>query len=225
MKLSGRALARLLTGPLGIVPIALLVAFGTDVLIESSFNMILPPGRVSFLRGSDDYGCSNLFAAATALYVAFGFLASWHLTLRLSEAAPAANALRDLLRALGILKFHLAAFVVGGWMFSEGGGCDRLHGSDFRNTFLLASVVFALTMGTTVWLYRWRRPEAVRLLLGPAAVLVWVFLGADGMTPKTWAQPSATQVTVNTVSRRHALMWEWYQFCERTFGESTGRAR
>jgi hypothetical protein len=84
---------------------------------------ILPPGHLSFLRGSDDYGCSNLFAGATALYVAFGVLASWHLTFRLSESATSASVLRDLLRALWILKFHFVAFLVGGWEFSERGGC------------------------------------------------------------------------------------------------------
>jgi hypothetical protein len=63
--------------------------------------------------------------------------------------------------------------------------CER-YGSDFRNTFLLVGVVYILTIGTTVSLYRRRRSEAIRLLFGPAAVLVWVLVGADGMAPKTW---------------------------------------
>ena len=225
MRLSSRSVATLLTGPLCIIPIAFIVAFGTDALIESNFNMILPPGHVSFLRGSDDYGCSNLFAGATALYVVFGFLASWHLTLRLSESAISASVLRDLLRALWILKFHLVAFLVGGWMFSESGGCDQLYGSDFRNTFLLVVVVYVFTIGTTVSLYRWRRSEAIRLLFGPAAVLVWVLVGADGMTPKTWEHSSGDQVTVKTTSRRRALMRKWYELCERRLGESINRSR
>ena len=58
-RLPGRRVARILTGPLCIRPIAFIVAFGTDRLIESNFNMIPPPGHVSFFRGSDDYGCSN----------------------------------------------------------------------------------------------------------------------------------------------------------------------
>jgi len=89
---------------------------------------------------------------------------------------------------------------------SEDGGCDQRYGSDFRNTFLLAVLVYVATMGTTICLYRWRRSEAIRLLFGPAAVLIWVLVGADGMTPKTWehwygkSDPIGTITT--TTSRR-----------------------
>jgi len=224
-RLPGRRVARILTGPLCILPIAFIVAFGTDRLIESNFNMILPPGHVSFLRGSDDYGCSNLFAGTTALWVTFGFLASWYLTIRLSESAPSASFLRDLARAPWILKFHLAAFLLGSYVFSEGGGCDELYGNDFRNAFVLAGVCYVLTMGATVLLYRLGWPEATRVLLGPTAMVLWLFVGADGMTPKTWQRWSGDQVTVKATSRRQALMQRWYELCERTLGRGADRSR
>lgn len=221
MTWSGRRTALILIGPPGIIPLALVVAFATDALIEHNFNMILPPGRVSFLRGSDDYGCSNLFAGATALYATFGFLATWYLTIRLADTEPAANPLRDLGRALWILKFHLGAFLVGGYMFSEGGGCDLSYGNDFRNTFVLAAVVYALTIAIAVVSYRLRWPELTRVALASTVVLAWLIVGANGMTPKTWTYWSGDRMAVQVSSRRHSLMKRWYELCDRTLGRGT----
>jgi len=75
-----------------------------------------------------------------------------------------------------------------------------------------------LTISTTVFLYRRRRSTSVRVLLGPAAVMLWLFVAADGMTPKTWQHGSEDHPMVSTTSRRHALMKSWYELCERTFG-------
>ena len=205
-----------LTGPVCIVPIAIAVALTTDVLIESNFNMILPPGRFSFLRGSDDYGCSNLFAGAMALCVTFGFLATWYLTLRLSESEPSTNTFRDVGRSLWILKFHMAAFVVGGYMFA--GGCDETWGNDFRNTLVLAGLVYVLTGAMAVFIYRLRWLERTRLVLAPTMILLWVVMGSDGMTPKTAQNRSGDQISARAHSRRHEVMLAWYELCERTLG-------
>jgi hypothetical protein len=210
----------MLLGPLGILPIAVVVAWLTDLLIERNFNMILPPGRVSFLRGSDDYGCSNLFAGATALYVTFGVLASWYLTRCLSERHQSKTFAGDLARAVWILKFHIASFLAGAYMFSEGGGCDASYGSDFRNVFLLACVVYVLTLVMTVWMYRLDWPRRRRFVVGPLPVAIWVVLGADGMTPKTWQARAGDRVAIEVHGRRHALMRSWYGLCERTFGSA-----
>jgi len=222
--MSSRRLVRLLVGPWGIVPVAFTVARATDVWIEAHFNMILPPGHVSFLRGSDDYGCSNLFAGAAALYVVFGFLASWHLALCLSELKRSTGALRDVGRALWILKFHLLAFPVGAYALSEGGGCDDLYGNDFRNTFLLACVAYALTFSITVSLYRLRLSKGGLLVLGPAPMVLWLIMGADGMTPKTWEQREyVTEIVVRLSGARQGLMRSWYEMCERTLGRGPDR--
>ena len=186
-------------------------------MIETNFRMILPPGHASFLRGSDDYGCSNMFAGAMVLCVLFGFLASWHLTIRLSESEePPKSAFRDFLRTLWVLKFHLLAFPLGAWSFAD--GCDAMWGNDFRNSFVLVGVVYVLTMAATLMLYRWRFSETSRALLGPAAVALWLVVGSDGMTPKTWHHWSGEQMTVSTTSRRQSLMKRWYELCERTLG-------
>jgi hypothetical protein len=84
--------------------------------------------------------------------------------------------------------------------------------------FSAASVVYVLTLSTTFLLYRLRRSETVRVLLGPTAVVLWLWAGADGMTPKTCHHWSGEQVTVSTTSRRQALMKRWYELCERTLG-------
>ena len=223
MKWAIRRVARIVTGPIGIVPIAFILAMATDAWIESHFIMILPPGHLEFLRGSDDYGCSNLFAGATALYVAFGFLAAWYLTIRLSESEPSPNRLRDLARTMWYLKFHLAAFVLGAIFFSEGGGCDQLYGNDFRNVAALAAVVYLLAISITLLVHRLRWSERARLLAAPAAVVVWLFVGSDGMTPKTWERNRGGHVVFETAGRRQALMRRWYELCERTLGAASAR--
>lgn len=222
--MSPRRLIRLLVGPWGIVPVAFTVALATDAWIEAHFNMILPPGHLSLLRGSDDYGCSNLFAGTAALYLAFGFLASWHLALCLSELKRSTSVLRDVGRALWILKVHLVAFPVGAYELSEGGGCDALYGNDFRNTFLLACVAYSLTLSLTLFLYRLRLSKGSLLLLGPAPIVLWLIVGADGMTPKTWEQTEyVTEVVVRLSGARQGLMRSWYEMCERTLGRGPDR--
>jgi hypothetical protein len=220
VKLTKDWVAWALLGPFGILPVALLVASTTDLLIEKNFTMILPPGRVSFLRGSDDYGCSNLFAGATALYVTFGVLASWFVTRCLSERHRSKTFAGDVARAVWILKFHIPAFLAGAYMFSAGGGCDASYGSDFRNVFLLACVVYLATLITTVWIYRLDWPQRRRFAVGPLAVAAWIVVGADGMTPKTWQVRTGDRFATEVHSRRHALMRTWYELCERTLGST-----
>jgi hypothetical protein len=166
-RVSARTVLTTLIGPIGILPIGFVVAVGSVVLTNTFFGLVLPPGHFSFFRGSDDMGCSNLFTGAMALCVTFGFLASWHLTLRLSELAPSASGPRDLARSLWILKFQIAAFVIGGWCFSEGGGCDEGYGSDFRNSLILAALVYVVVLLTTVATYRFALRQTIRLWSGP----------------------------------------------------------
>ena len=220
VKPTSRQVLAALIGPAGIVPVAIVVAAVTDALIEANFTMILPPGKVSFLRGSDDYGCSNLFAAATALYVTFGVLASWYLSRRLPESRQAKTFAGDIARSIWILKFHVAAFAAGGYVFGESGGCDERYGSDFRNVFLLVCVVYAIALLSTVWAYRLGWSALIRDAVGPLAVAVWVVVGADGMTPKTWLVREGDGVAVETRSRRHEWMRRWYDQCERTLGST-----
>jgi len=75
-----------------------------------------------------------------------------------------------------------------------------------------------LTLSTTFVLYRRRNSQTVRGVLGPAAVVIWLVVGFDGMTPKTWRHWAGEQLTVSTTSRRQALMKQWYELCERTLG-------
>lgn len=218
MKLTRQRIRRALLGPIGILPVAFVVAWATDTLIERNFNMILPPGHVSFLRGSDDYGCSNLFAGATALYVTFGFLGSWYLSRCLAEWPRSKSFGGEIVRALWILKYHIAAFVAGAYVFSEAGGCDASYGNDFRNVFVLCCLVYAAALVTTVSIDRLDWPISRRYMVGPIAVVAWMVIGADGMTPKTWRTRAGDEVVAETRSGRHELMRRWYDGCERVLG-------
>src|SRR5262249_12372496 len=145
---------------------------------------------------------------------------SWYLSRRLAEWPRSKSFAGETVRALWILKYHIAAFVTGGYVFSEAGGCDALYGNDFRNVFVLCCLAYAVTLVTTVWILRLNWPATRRYIVGPLAVMVWVVIGADGMTPKTWRVRIGDQLVTQTRSWRHELMRRWYELCERALGSS-----
>ena len=82
--------ARLLTGPLLIIPLGLLLAIVTGAFLYVPPEITGRPEHLLFLQGSTDMGGGCLFAALAALLVFFGFTAAWQLTLKpQSTPAPA----------------------------------------------------------------------------------------------------------------------------------------
>ena len=84
--------------------------------------------------------------------------------------------------------------------------------------------MYALTFSITVSLYRLRLSKRWLLLLGPAPMVLWLIVGADGMTPKTWEQSEyVMEIVVRLSGARQGLMRSWYEMCERTLGRGPDR--
>ena len=209
--------ARVLTGPLLIIPLGLTVAIITGRFLYVPPETCGDPERLLFLQGSTDWGGGRLFAAIVALYIAFGFLASWHLALELRETGPLPFS-KALLRSLWILKFHLLLFCVAGtvpWSFDS-----RVTPNDFRNIFLFAALVYALSILWIVALRNARLPLPVRLALAPLFVVLWLVLGSDGNTARAGQLVHAGQDPQPIVRGvRHGVMLAWHHLCDGILGD------
>jgi len=210
--------ARALTGPLPLVPLGLLVAIlvGRFLYVPPEIHGDLD--RHLFLQGSTDWGGGALFAAWTALYVVFGFTASWHLALALRDLPPSASYGRVLLKSIWILKFHLLLFVVAGtavWSYDA-----RITPNDFRNMFLFAALLYALSIPWIAALRRIRMPPAVRLALAPLFIFLWLVVGADGNTARAGQLVYAGQDPQPIVRGvRHGWMLAWHRLCDHVLGD------
>ena len=205
------------TGPVGILPIAFLVAWVVGGVAYTPPEASLKPEAMLFLQGSTDLGGGCLFAATMALYVVFGVLAAIYLTLKLDER-PAAGFRRDFVRALIVLKWHLLAFVVGGLANIPYDGF--VLENDFRNMFLLAALIYALSVALVVALRQLRFGLGARLALSPLWVFVWLIVGSDGTTPRAGQLVnSGVDPVVSARGVRHGLMLKWHQACDSVLGD------
>lgn len=209
---------RLLTGPLLIIPLGLLIA------IAVGFFIYVPPEihrnleRHLFLQGSTDLGGGCLFAGTTSLYVFFGFTAAWYLTLVLRDFPAALSFRRVLLKSLWCLKFHLLFFIIAGtacWNYDA-----FVTPNDFRNIFLFAALVYALSILWIVALRNIRLPLPARLALAPLFVVLWLILGSDGNTARAGQLVHAGQDPQPIVRGvRHGVMLAWHHLCDSVLGD------
>ena len=216
--------ARLLTGPLLIIPLGLLLAIVTGAFLYVPPEITGRPEHLLFLQGSTDMGGGCLFAALAALLVFFGFTAAWHLTLKLNEL-PAPRPLRKtILHSLWLLKFHLLLFLVASpclWTYDA-----AVLPNDFRNISLFAALVYALSILWIATLRNSRLPLRARLLLAPLFTVLWLVLGSDGQTARAGQIVYAYQNPQPIVRGfRHGLMLDGHRLCDSTLGDIAPPAR
>ena len=210
--------ARLLTGPLLIIPQGLLIGIAIGMFLYEPPEIHGDLTRHLFLQGNTDWGGGCLFAGIIALYVVFGFTAAWHLALALQDRPAARSFGRALLQALWILKFHILLFVVAGtacWNYDA-----RVTPNDFRNLFLFAALVYAGSVFWIVALRNLRLPLAARLALAPLFTILWLIVGADGNTARAGQLVQAGQDPRPVVRGvRHGLMLSWHRLCDAALGD------
>lgn len=210
--------ARLLTGPLLLIPQGLLIA------IAVGFFLYVPPEihgnleRHLFLQGSTDLGGGCLFAGTIALYVVFGFTSAWYLALSLNELPASISFGRALLKSLWILKYHLLLFLIAGtacWSYDA-----WITPNDFRNLFLFAALIYACSIFWVTAIRNWRMPPAVRLTLAPLFTILWLFIGSDGNTARAGQRVYSFQ-DPQPITRgiRHGLMLSWHRLCDSSLSD------
>lgn len=206
----------LLSGPLLMLPIGILTCLlsGSYESEEIGHLQKIP----LFLQGSTDMGGSDLFAATMASYVVFGVLGALYLTLRLSDYPPT-NVLKDLVRSVWHLKYHIVLFLFFG-RFNISMYDSLIRPNDFRNMFLLASLVYAASISWIVFLRRRSLRLRLRLALAPAFIVLWLILGSDGTTTKA-GQVLYAGENPEERSRgiRHGIMLAWHRFCDDLLGD------
>lgn len=171
-----------------------------------------------FFQGSTDQGGGCLFAGTLALYVYFGFTAALYLALRLSETAPAPTFGADVRRALWFLKFHIAAFLIGG--LGNISYDSRVSPNDFRNMFLFAGALYTSSLFLIIALNRMTKRLVTRLVLAPMLIVLWMFIGADGNTSRAGQLVQSGQDPQPIVRGvRHGLMLAWHHGCDALLGD------
>ena len=174
--------------------------------------------RALFLQGSTDWGGGCLFAATIGLYVTFGFTAAWYLVLKLNSGLPPVSFGRTLMKSLWFLKFHIIAFIIGG---TANWGYDAyVTPNDFRNMFMLAALIYALTVLLIVTLYSMRLSTPIRLILAPIFTVFWLIVGSDGNTSRAGQLVFCGQDPQPIIrGTRHALMLSWHHLCDSLMGD------
>ena len=174
--------------------------------------------RALFLQGSTDWGGGCLFAATIGLYVTFGFTAAWYLVLNLNSGLPPVSFGRTLIKSLWFLKFHIIAFIIGG---TANWGYDAyVTPNDFRNMFMLAALIYALTVLLIVTLYSMRLSTPIRLILAPIFTVIWLIVGSDGNTARAGQLVFSGQDPQPIIrGTRHAIMLSWHHVCDSLMGD------
>ena len=216
-----RRIAQFLLGPWMILPQSVLVAgyVGGRLYVPPEMHGHLE--RHLFLQGNTDWGGGCLFAGTIALYVAFGFTAAWYLVLALRQDGPPASFGRTLLRALWRLKFHVLAFILGGtanWEYDA-----SVAENDYRNLFLFAALVYALSVLLVVGLQATRLSTRARLALAPLCTVLWLVVGSDGNTARAGQLVQSGEDPQPIVrSVRHGIMLSWHHLCDAALGDIGG---
>lgn len=209
-------------GPAGILPIGIAVAVLVGFFIYVPPEVSLKPEAMLFLQGSTDLGGGCLFAGTMVLYVVFGVLAAAYLTLKLDEQR-ARGFLHDLSRSVWLLKWHAVAFVLGGLANVSYDGL--VLENDFRNMFILAAVVYILSVVLITWLRQTKLGLSGRLLLAPLWVFAWLIVGADGTTPRAGqVVNSGEDPVIAPRGIRHGIMLNWHEVCDTVLGDIRDRS-
>ena len=217
-KLTAKQIVTFLLGPWMIIPTGVVFAllslfiYGDPPEIHGNLE------RAVFLQGNTDMGGGCLFAATVGLYVTFGFTAAWYLVLKMQESTTPVSFSRDLLKSLWHLKFHIIAFIIGGTANLSYDA--RVTPNDFRNMFLLAGLIYFLTVSAIVGMNRLHLPLSARLALAPVFTIVWLITGSDGITARAGQLVQSGQDPKPvTRSSRHAIMLSWHHLCDSALGD------
>jgi hypothetical protein len=202
--------------PLAILPVAAVVAVYFSRYTPQQITELQQVPL--FLQGNTDMGGSNIFAATIAMYVAFGLLAAAYCALQMHMRPRAASYFGELRANLWELRFHILVFIVGGTACSE---YDKIVGpNDFRNMFLFAVLIYALSAAVVTAIGRTHLDLWQRLAIAPLVVYSWLWLGWDGNTSKAGQILSAGQdPAFQPRSSRHRVMLAWHEACDRAFGD------
>lgn len=223
-----RRIAMFLLGPWMIVPQAVVVAGLVGGVLYEPPEIHVHLERHIFLQGNTDWGGGCLFAGTIALYVAFGFSAAWYLVLKMQESSTPASFGQNLLKAVWFLKFHILAFVVGG--MANFGYDAWVSPNDFRNMFLLATLIYTFSILLVVGIHSIGTPLLLRMVVAPVFTVLWLIVGSDGNTARAGQLVQSGQdpqpITRGT---RHAIMLSWHRMCDSVFGDiaenTEGRTR
>ena len=213
-----QGVARLLTGPLMIIPQGLIVAIAVGMFIYEPPEIHGHLERHIFLQGNTDWGGGCLFAGTIALYVVFGFTSAWFLMLTLAASDHARGFGRTTLKAFWTLKFHILAFVIGG---TDNIGYDaRVTPNDFRNMFLFAGAIYLMTVFLVCALHMTQFSLRLKLVLATLFTVLWLIIGSDGNTARAGQLVQSGQdPQPNVRGTRHAIMLSWHHLCDSALGD------
>ncbi len=207
----------LLTGPLMIFPQAIAVAWLVGGFLYEPPEIHRQLEKHIFFQGNTDWGGGCLFAGTVALYVAFGFTSAWYLVLKMQKSTTPASYGKSLVKAFWFLKFHILAFIIGG--VANLSYDARVTPNDFRNMFLLAGLIYMLSVLLIVGLARLSLPLPLRLAIAPLFTVIWLILGSDGNTARAGQLVQSGQDPEwKPRGARHRIMLSWHQGCDAVFG-------
>jgi len=213
-----RSFFTFLLGPWMLIPVAFAIAYLVGLHVYEPPEIHRDLERHIFLQGSTDLGGGCLFAGTIALYVAFGFLAAWYVTLKLDETGPDTSLRQTIKRAVWILRFHILAFVAGGTI--NIGYDSRVTPNDFRNLFLFVAMLHGFSIILISYLHHSRLTLRWKLILAPLLTVLWLIIGADGNTARAGQLVQSGQDPQPVVrSARHHLMLTWHEQCDRFLGD------
>lgn len=212
-----QGMGRLLTGPLMIIPQGLVVAIAVGLFIYEPPEIHRHLERHIFLQGNTDWGGGCLFAGTVALYVVFGFTSAWYLMFSLN-GTDIHGFWRTVIRSLGLLKFHILAFMIGGT--ANFGYDTRVLPNDFRNVFLFAGMVYLFSILFIAALHATRLGPRIKLALAPLFTVLWLIIGSDGNTARAGQLVQSGQDPQPiTRGSRHAIMLSWHNLCDSVLGD------
>ncbi len=217
-KPTAKQITTLLLGPWMIIPTGLVFALLSLLIYGDPPEIHGHLERALFLQGNTDMGGGCLFAATVGLYVTFGFTAAWYLVLRMQESTTPATFGTDVMKAMWFLKFHIVAYIIGG---TANLSYDAyVAPNDFRNMFLLAGLIYLLSVFAIVGMNRLKLPLSARLALAPILTIVWLITGSDGNTARAGQLVQSGQDPQPiTRSSRHKIMLSWHHLCDSVLGD------
>jgi hypothetical protein len=216
IKLDGINILKFLFSPWMIFPQTIL---GT-VLILSIYERPVETGNFDkylFFQGSIDMGSELIFVSTIALYVLFGFTASWYATLKLEELDVKTSLVKMLRYLFWVLKYHIIILLL--WNIDNGSDL-RVVPNDFRNMFLWVFLLYFLSIVLIVMMRKLNMARIIRLIFAPTFMVIWLIVGSDGNTARAgqiaiWEDNPHYIVT----SEKHAIMIAWHNLCDDFFGD------
>lgn len=197
------------------------------VLFVFSVRFLLPaettrrPEEWLFFQGGTDYGGGTGFSLTALCLLFFGFLAAFHLSLRLRAMDGPLDLRLRLWRTLRVLApfigWFLASLLLWGYNFCPPHDCSCEY--DAAVLVLSACAVYAASILYIVVLDGTRLPGWGKTLLAPLFPVLWLVMGADGQTPRAGQMLASDEEPLPAVRGfRHGTMLAWRRLCLLPFG-------